>query len=50
MIIYQVEPQHIDLVWSSVAPLLKKPLETGLDEVIKYVLQLYGKPPALNVQ
>ena len=33
MIIYQVEPQHIDLVWSSVAPLLKKPLETGLEEV-----------------
>ena len=33
MIIYQVEPQHVDLIWSSVAPLLKKPLETGLEEV-----------------
>jgi hypothetical protein len=33
MIIYQVEPQHVDLVWSSVEPLLKKPLETGLEEV-----------------
>ena len=33
MIIYQVEPQHVDLIWSSVAPLLRKPLERGMGEV-----------------
>jgi hypothetical protein len=33
MIIYQVEPQYVDLIWSSIVPLLKKPLETGLGEV-----------------
>ena len=33
MIVYKVEPQHVDLIWSNVVPLLSKPLETGLGEV-----------------
>ncbi len=33
MIIYQVEPKHVDIIWSYVVPFLDKPLEIGLGEV-----------------
>jgi len=32
MIIYQVEPKHVDLVWPDVGQLLSKPLEKSLGE------------------
>jgi len=32
MIIYQVEPKHVDLIWPDVGELLSKPLEKSLGE------------------
>jgi len=32
MIIYQVEPKHVDLIWPDVQELLSKPLEKSLGE------------------
>ena len=33
MIIYRVEPKHIDVLWSYVEPLLQKPMKRSLNEV-----------------